>query len=58
MAMEKRGEIRSGWTPPEKEQTTEKLAATDQQLEDHITKRAAETVRGCCKHCKCSKEKK
>ena len=38
MAMEKRGVIEDGWTPPE---TSEKKA---DQLEEHVTKRAADAA--------------
>ena len=58
--MEKTGEIKQGVTPPE--DTGEKVAS-EEQLEDHLTKRAAETAEkqmssqappaGCGGKCRC-----
>lgn len=43
--MEKRGIIEAGRTPPE----TDDKQASDSDLEDHITKRAADAVQETCR---------
>jgi hypothetical protein len=45
--MEKNGEIREGVTPPEQEAVDqEKKSGDNSNLEDHVTKRAADAVKG------------